>query len=223
MACTGRWAEAYDFVSFWCIGSVITGVDDGVGAGRATLADLTVDFINAGVVAGIGQLLYNTTTGAWGRITGVTMHTVTATLAGATVTTWANGDTYRLVLASLAELQSAQTYLDLVAGDINIAMQSAGACDCSLSAASLQWLKKINVIEAASFYTCPCGKPTITDDMKQAYLNWATDQLTALREGKIELCAGYTGADFPAYGVAQQGWTEFNDARIIANDIIKDS
>ena len=44
MPCTGSFADAYDFASFWCIAGLDTGVDDSGLTGQAFLTDTTADF-----------------------------------------------------------------------------------------------------------------------------------------------------------------------------------
>ena len=76
---------------------------------------------------------------------------------------------------------------------------------------------KINIIEAGAFHVCPCVRPTITDEVRRTYLEWSDAQLRMIRTQEIELCEGYTGADFPAWGTVEQSLTVFNTERIIIN------
>ena len=40
--------------------------------------------------------------------------------------------------------------------------------------------------------------------------------------GEIELCAGYTGANYPAFGAAEQSLTEWSTVAIIQNEMLRD-
>jgi hypothetical protein len=127
------------------------------------------------------------------------------------------------VLGSDEEETTVQNYLDIAVSDIHGALAASGACDCTLASWATTLLKKLNIVDAAIFHKCPCGAPLISDDMRRAYLEWMNLQLELIRTGKLELCDGETGADFPVTGWAQQGLTEFNKAQIIVNDIVENS
>jgi hypothetical protein len=55
------------------------------------------------------------------------------------------------------------------------------------------------------------------------WLEWITSQLEMIRQGKLDLCAGETGEDWPAMGWAEQSHTDFVSARIIVNDMMRNS
>lgn len=113
--------------------------------------------------------------------------------------------------------------LRLAATRINMSRQAQGACDCTLSATSLEYLKYLNCILAIAFYNCKCTNLNVTADEKRMYMEAAMKDLELIRKGQIELCEGETGADFPYTGWAEQGWTEANRAQIIASDILRHS
>jgi hypothetical protein len=159
------------------------------------------------------MLLYNVTDGVSGPITAVTAHTVTATGV-----TWDDGDAYRVVAIDVAERSTIELYLDIAASDIHAALAASGACDCNLASWAEGFLAKLNVIDAAAYYTCSCGSPKMTDDRKQNLLVWCSNQLEAIRDGRLELCDGQAGSEFPALRWAQQGWTDWNVAKIIYDE-----
>lgn len=113
--------------------------------------------------------------------------------------------------------------LRLAATRISMARQAQGACDCTLSATSIDYLKYLNCILAIVFYNCKCSNLNVTQEMRAMYLDAATKDLELIRTGKLELCAGETGSDFPWTGWAEQGWTEANQAQIIVNDAARNS
>lgn len=214
MACTGRYAEAWQFAAFFCTSSLIQGTDNSGGAGNAALTDSTVtSFIELGVEADVGMMLYNVTQSTSGLITAVTANTITATGV-----TWDDGDSYRMVTLTGVERATVEHYLDIAASDLHVAMAQTGMCDCTLASWASGYLEKLNIIDAASYYQCPCGQPTMSDELKARYMDWCSVQLEAIRKGELDLCHGATGADFPALGWAQQGWTNWATAEIIYNE-----
>ena len=212
MACSGRYAEAWQFAAFWCVGNVITGADDSGGAANVFLTDSVMDFTRSGVKANQGMMLYNTTQNTSGAVTVVTLTTITATGV-----TWDDGDAYRITMITAAERSTIEHYLNIAASDIHAAMAASGACDCVLASWATGYLEKLNIIDAAAYYTCPCGAPSMSDERKGALLDWMSQQLLNIRTGAIELCHGHTGSDFPAIGWAEQSLTDFNAANIIVN------
>ena len=212
MACTGRYSEVYQFAGFWCLSSVVTSIDNSGGLANAFLTDTTKDFPNLGIHANVGMVLYNLTDNISGPVTAVTTTTLTATGV-----TWDNGDSYRIVALDGAEIATVELYLDIAASDMHAALAASGACDCVLADWALGFLQKLNIIDAAAYYQCPCARPVLSDEMKGRYLDWSSTQLDLIRTGQLELCQGATGSDFPSVGWAEQGLTEFSVAEIIIN------
>ena len=202
MPCTGRFSEAWQFAAFWCVGPILTGVDNSGGAANAFLTDTWVDFTEVGAAANQGMYLYTA---------------VTATTLTATGVTWNDGDAYRTVFITAAERSAIEHYLNVAASDIHAAMAASGACDCTLASWATAYLEKLNIIDAASYHTCKCGRPRLSEDERMNLLRWMSDQLMAIRVGEIELCHGHTGSDFPAIGWAEQSLTDFATAQIIVN------
>ena len=212
MACSGRYSTADSFAAFWCIGNLINGLDDSGGAGNAFLTDSVMDFISSGVKANQGMVLYNTTQATQGPVTAVTN-----TMLTATGVTWDNGDAYQITMITAAERSTIEHYLNIAASDIHAAMAASGACDCTLASWATGLLEKLNIIDAAAYYTCSCGAPSMSDERKASLLDWMSQQLLMIRRGEIELCHGATGSDFPAIGWAEQSLTDFATAQIIVN------
>ena len=215
MPCTGRFAEAWSFASFWCVSAILLGHDDSGGAANAFLTDTTMNFLAPAnlVEADVGMVLYNTTQDASGPVTAVTATTITATGV-----TWDDGDGYRIVLIDAIERSTIEHYLNVAASDLHAAMAQGGMCDCTLASWAAGYLQKLNIIDAAAYYQCKCGQPSMTDEMRGRYLDWCSTQLEAIRTGAVDLCHGATGSDFPALGWAQQGWTPWATAEIIYNE-----
>lgn len=217
--CTGRYGEAWELATFWCIDQLLGGLDDSGGAGNAALSDSHADFIAKGVVANVGMVLYNISDGSSGLVTAVTDTTMTATLAGGTTNLWSDGDTYRIVPIDAADIMQLEHYLDVAASDLHAVLAASGACDCTLAGWGLDYLKKLNIIDAETYYNCPCRGARVSETMRQKYIDWMSAQLELIRTGKLELCAGETGSEFPCLDWADQSVTEFAAARIISNAI----
>jgi hypothetical protein len=109
-------------------------------------------------------------------------------------------------------------YLRLAAADINSALSSVGACSCTMDTWAVDYLKKLNILDAAVIQNCPCGN-TFTQDEKTMFLEWLNTQFQLIRQQNIELCAGFTGADYPAFATIEQSLTEWSEAGIIANTL----
>lgn len=222
MSCTGRYAEAWEFASFFCKEALAVGVDNSGGAGNASLQDTQVtDFRTLGIEANVGMILYNTTQNTSGAVTAVGANTITATGV-----TWDDGDAYRIVALNGQQRGEIELNLNLAASDIHIARAASSGCDCSLSAAGRQKAAFLNIINAAAFYSCTCGMPAVqalSNDTRARYQQYVQEQINQIRDGRLELCAGETGSDFPAVGWADQGVTGFAKARIVVNDILKES
>jgi len=105
--------------------------------------------------------------------------------------------------------------LDLAATNIQAALQSAGAYNCTLASWATDYLINLNVVLAGVIYYAPCW-PHLTTDEKRLYLEWANDQLNQIKNGTLELCSGATGKDFPSIDWAEQSVDEFSAAKIIA-------
>ena len=89
--CQTRYASAWEYVTFWCRESILTGASEG-GPAVATLTDSDAQFKSEGIVPNVGMILYNVTQNTAGEVTAVTETTLTATGV-----TWNVNDIYRLV------------------------------------------------------------------------------------------------------------------------------
>ena len=212
MTCLSSYALAWQFGIFNCPASTLKGLDNGGGVGVASLTDTQVNFLNTGIEANKGMILYNLTTGLSGPVTAVTATTVTATGV-----LWTNGQAYRITALTAAEISSIEMYLGVTAADINAALAATGACSCTWQSWVLDWLAKLNIIEAAAFYSCPCGNTRLTDEQKQNLLVWATAQLEELRNGNIAVCENDSGKTYPAIAIAEVNHTAWSELEIIEN------
>jgi len=221
MACTGRYSEAWQFAAEFCIEAIVSNVDDSGGAANLFLTDSQVNFVELGVRANVGMVLYNTTQATNGQVTAVTAHTLTATGV-----TWDDGDAYVIVAIDVQQRSTIERYLNLAATDIHAARAASGGCDCTLASWAADYLAHLNIVMAAAFYSCTCGRPAVSalsDETRTAYREWAQAQMDAIRDMRIELCDGETGSEFPVIGWAEQGVTEFAKAQIVLNDILRNS
>ena len=103
--------------------------------------------------------------------------------------------------------------LERVSGMISAALQASDQCDCTWAAWAENYLATLNVYLAAALQDCPCS--TVSDADKDRYLQYVNAELEKVRLGQIELCAGATGKDYPAFGTANIGHNIFSKADII--------
>ena len=216
--CTEAYSDAWRFAAFWCVSGIIKGWDVSGGAANPALQDLSADFVVRGIEANNGMIMYNLTQSTHGEVTAVTATTMTVTGV-----TWDDGDEYRIVAIDGDEIATINNYLEITAADIHAVLHAQGMCDCTPASWALDYLAKLNIIEAAIFYNCPCAKPGISDSTRSGLLAWASTQLMNIRMGNVELCAGETGAEFPYTSYAELGTTEFAQINIIVNDILRNS
>jgi len=215
MPCVGRYAEAWQYASFWCMGAILLGVDNSGAGPNAYLIDTTVDFINAGARPGVGQVLTNLTTGLFGYVTAVDHTKLTAgTLA------FTNGQSYRFVSIDASARARIEHALNQTATEIHAALGAAGACSCTFSSWGAAFLGQVNIVLARLFWDCPCA-PALTSDERRIYSDMVANRLKSIMTGEYDVCEGETGSGYPSIGVAQQAWTEFQASRIIVDRISK--
>lgn len=119
-----------------------------------------------------------------------------------------------------------EAFLDIAAADIHVAMAATGMCDCVLADWSEEFLKKLNIIDAEVIQHClaACGRASVmTAELRRMWLEWVNMNLDGIRTGRIELCAGATGEDFPSRGWAEQGITDWQTAEIVLHDMMRNS
>ena len=220
MTCLERYAEAWQYAAFFAVAPIQTGVDDSGGVGSLFLTNSQANFINAGLRADEGMVLYNITRSTNGPITAVTENMLTATGV-----TWDNGDIFRTVGINASQIATIEMYLNITAGNINGTLASVGACDCTLSAWGAQLLEKLNIIETGAYHFATCGMPGqhLDTDQKRLLLEQFNLQLGYIRNGEVEVCEGATGSTYPVAGWAEQALTGPSAARIIANRIARTS
>ena len=107
--------------------------------------------------------------------------------------------------------------LDLSASQIHGAMAAVGACDCTLATWANEYFKHLNCVVAALTLQGPCPCPNLTTEQIGVYGEWVNTRLEEIRSGKIELCQGETGVDYPAFAVAEMAVTGFAARRILEN------
>lgn len=208
---TTRYAEAWEFATFFCASALLTGTSSTAGA---TMTDTTVDFSRLGIKAGEGMLLWNLTQDTQGLIVAYTQHTLEASGV-----TWAEGDSYRAVAQSQSERSAVEHYLTITASNIHAALASVGACDCTLASWALDYLKKINILETVWMYNCNCPTVNLTPEERAAYRDDANTMLTNISSGALTVCQSSTSSQYPAIGYAEQNVNDFTARAIVARRI----
>ena len=108
--------------------------------------------------------------------------------------------------------------LRMASGDINMAIQSVGAQNCTFTSTAISFLERLAYVGAAIFYNCPCSNARLREEQIRSYMEWLTNNLTAIREGDLELCQNQTGKSFPSVGWAEQNVTPWTENQILQND-----
>lgn len=119
--------------------------------------------------------------------------------------------------------EDVEAYLEQGAARINLSLSATAQCDCTLSSWATTYLKNLNIIAAGLMIRCPDCGGSFNSDEREWYEDFLSNQLGLIREGQLDLCDGATGPNYPAYGVAEQGWTPWTEAKIIGNDILRSS
>jgi len=133
------------------------------------------------------------------------------------VDTWDQLDPAKLAAVD-AEIDLA---LEITASNIDVALAAVDACSCTLPIWANNFLKKLNIIEAAALPKIACG-PTLDTDMRQIYLDWVNDWLTKIMDGTVDICGGL-GKNQPIVGYAEINQNIFTQAQIEINRILRDS
>ena len=215
MPCTGdAYATAEDFAIFWFTGVVWQGYHTG-GVANPALNDPTIDFVEAGILGGVGHWLWNITQSTDGLITAVSGNTVTGNNS-----TWDDGDEYQLSKLTTRERSSINMALKKAASDVQAVLHAANQCNCAWGAWATEYVKKLNIIDAVAYYNNACGNPRFSDDFRLKMLDWVSGELKNITMSIVTLCDGETGANYPAMAFAQQAWTPEAAAQIIFNDAI---
>jgi len=117
------------------------------------------------------------------------------------------------------QLNEIETALEFSASNVAQAVSAQGACECTLPSWAEEFLKKLNVIDAAVVFKVSCG-PALSDTLRETYLTWLEEQYERIRTLQIDLC-GEAGANFPAFGSLQVTHTEFDAVNQVINRILK--
>lgn len=101
------------------------------------------------------------------------------------------------------------------AGRINMALQASGQCGCTFSDNALNFLEELNNIAAGIMFNMSTVR--LSSEQRSMYSQHLNEQLTAIRNGELELCDGETARNYPAWGTAEVAVTPRNAGRIIYN------
>jgi hypothetical protein len=201
-------ATPYDFTVFWGIDMIVAGVDTSGGAGNAFVTDANTDFVERGVVA--GSPIRNMRTGGEVLVAGVANFVLqTPGLL------WDGGDEYNIAPMDLAQYRVVDLSLQKARGEIAMSLRAAGISTQPFSSDGADYLRNLMMLIAVVVHNAPCKGARIDPAQRAQYMEWIQRNLGQLRDGTIEVVAGHTGAEFPAFGVAQQSLTEWGEAQMI--------
>jgi hypothetical protein len=125
--------------------------------------------------------------------------------------------------ASFPTFDDVERYIEKAARRINLHLRATAQCSCTMSADATEYLQSLNLVGAALFIVCPKCNPRFTNDERRYWSDWLNAELTLLRSGELDLCDGATAVQYPHMTWAEQSVTEWNAARIVYNDILRDS
>ena len=115
------------------------------------------------------------------------------------------------------EVQELAPLLRSSAGRVHAAMAATGMCDCALASWATEYLKELNMTAAVVMFNISCVR--LSNDQRQLFAEYLTEQLALIRTGEIELCSGATAKQHPSFAVAEIAMTDRNAATIVANRI----
>lgn len=121
-------------------------------------------------------------------------------------------------LAGEVELQP---LLKFSSGRIRMALRTSGQYDCPKDEDACNYLKEINMTLAAVMSNATCFR--LSDEQRRLMAEQVAAQIELIRTGEMEICAGETGKDYPAFGVAQYGTTTRQRATLIMNTELKEN
>ena len=116
--------------------------------------------------------------------------------------------------------EDVEDFIAMSAANIIVTLQMTGQCDCTFSSWAAMLVENLNLIGTALLIYGNCGVG-LTDDQRAFWSTWLGDQLKLLRDGELDLCAGATGPTYPAYGTATRGYTEWQKAQLVLNDLLR--
>lgn len=119
------------------------------------------------------------------------------------------------------ESDALQPMLDNGAANIHAVLASVGACDCTLASWATQYLIKLNIIEAAILPPTVRTLPSLTEEQRKFYQEMLETEYERILSGKIDVCQGATGIDYPAADFIQQSLTPWNTRQIVVNRMLK--
>lgn len=122
-----------------------------------------------------------------------------------------------------AETNAINNKLNMAAGQINGARLAAGMTGCTLSDEAQTYLAFLNIILAAAMTACPCGQARLSEEEQEQWLDWARTEIERIADGKVPLCQGDSGADFPYLAAAEINYNGFTEAQIVWNQTRRNS
>jgi len=203
----------FDFTVYWGIDMIIAGIDDSGGGPSVFVTDADGLFVERNILP--GAIIRNLTTGVEGRVNTVTSQSVLQT----STATWTSGDEYNIAPMDWAQYRVVELSLKKAIGTVAMALTAAGAGNETYSSYGLDYLKNLVMLIAVVVHNAPCKGAKLDPAQRESYMQWIQTELSNLRSGKTEVVSGYTGAEFPAIGWAEQAVTEWGAGQIAFNRI----
>jgi len=113
-------------------------------------------------------------------------------------------------------------HITLASSEIWMALQASDQATCTKADEAEDFLTLLAMIGAALLTEFDNAR-FWTDETKRRYQEWKDSNLELIRTGKLALCQGHTGLEYPAFAVAEQAWTDEAAWRIWVNYQMRNS
>ena len=133
---------------------------------------------------------------------------------------WANPDQFQKYwfwdFGDAALYEQLWPLLRLASSRVTAALNSSDQLTCPRDEWGDEYLRELTIIIAGIMFNTPAVR--LSNEQRQLYQLYVTEQLTLLRQGEVTICSGETARGYPAYEIARYGLTERNAARILAEE-----
>jgi len=112
--------------------------------------------------------------------------------------------------------------IEMAAGEINATLQAADQLSCTKDDNMLALLEQLNVVRAALLLEFDNIRTLSPEELNRqdAHFN---EIMGMIRTGELAVCQNQTGRDYPAFSVAEVGYTDHAKAQIYLNRLARGS
>ena len=123
---------------------------------------------------------------------------------------------------TLPTLVTANMIIEMAAGEINATLQASDQLSCTKDDNMLALLEQLNVVRAALLLEFDNIRTLSPEELNRqdAHFN---EIMGMIRTGELAVCQNQTGRDYPAFSVAEVGYTDHAKAQIYLNRLARGS